>query len=260
MMKNLSHFASLLTLVFAFQVGMSSSLFAKKGEGKNAYEKRISGKGKGMNKFGLIGFRFGLNIASLSTNEQEKDLIKDTGVGFGVSAGLTLDRAIPGNDYIGIRVEGLFQQKSFNHTSPAGYDNMGKSVDSSTTLNFLEVPVLITLRFSKGKIRPIAYFGGYGAALIAASGQQNNVTNADARLPFKTFDFGMVLGGGANFYLGKGAGLISTELRYSRGFANLADGNILEGTLKEHGFGTDDPLKNSIYNTNNFSLLVTYHF
>jgi hypothetical protein len=210
--------------------------------------------------YGLLGFRLGMNLHSLSMSKEKGDaLLSDTGMGFGVSAGVTIDKAIPNNDFVGIRVEALFQQKAFDHQSPTGYKKEANKVDSSTTLNFIEIPVLVTLRFNKGqKIRPIGYFGGFVGALLAASGQQDGGSNPDARMPFKTFDYGMVLGGGANIYLGKGAGLLSVELRYARGFANLADGNMLESTLKDHNF-EKDPLSSSIYNTNNVTLLFTYH-
>jgi hypothetical protein len=278
MIKNLSQMALLFALIFAFQVNTSSFALAKdkndkhhdkknndkdkdqdptpkkKNKGAKALDKRMA------RGYGLLGFRLGMNLHSLSMSKEKGDaLLSDTGMGFGVSAGVTIDKAIPNNDFVGIRVEALFQQKAFDHQSPTGYKKDAKKVDTSTTLNFIEIPVLVTLRFNKGqKIRPIGYFGGFVGALIAASGQQDGGTNPDARMPFKTFDYGMVLGGGANIYLGKGAGLLSVELRYARGFANLADGNMLESTLKSHNFDKD-PLSTSIYNTNNVTLLLTYH-
>ncbi len=230
----------------------------KKKKGTKALDKRMS------RAYGLLGFRLGLGSSSLSQGSEKGDqLIKDPNFGFGFHVGATIDKAISGNDFVGLRAELLLSMKSFNHLSPGDYKKANvdadKYLDSSTSLYYLELPVLVTLRFMKGKsVRPIGYFGGYGAALLSASGAQDGSSNANARVPFSTFDYGLIFGGGVNMYLGKGAGLLTLELRTSFGLANIADNDMFDNTFKDLGF-SKEPIPSSVYHNRSITLIATYH-
>ena len=228
-----------------------------KGSKRKALAKTLDKKMKGSNGYGLLGLRLIGNFASINQElTGSKDpLIEDPSSSLSVGFGLTFDRAV--NRLLSFHAEALFQNKNFTHKAPVNYDlnSSEKKVESVTHLDYIEVPVGLIARFMYGqRIRPYATAGLYGAFLINADGTHSDVgENTEARLPFSSFDAGWYLGGGSFFVLGEDLGFLSAELRYSRGFANVADTTV-ETTNKK------TPLKAQIYTMGNLSFSVSYHF
>lgn len=234
-----------------------------KGKGKKAKaaknNKRLDKK---MKQELFIGVKLGLNLASISTDSDDK-VLGETSVHPGFGFGLAIDKAF--NDYVGIRAEGLWQNKNFSHNSTKNYNTTGGNLETTTYLDYLEVPVMAVIRFNKGsKIRPFLTVGGFFSALIFSDGLQKEKEMQSARKPFFAFDGGYVIGAGTYFVLPPGAGFLSLELRYTGGMVNVADNNeefYADNTNEDNESGQgQEKLKESIYSTNNLSFILGYYF
>ena len=94
-------------------------------------------------------------------------------------------------------------------------------------LNYLEMPLLVKYGFpmsSASQLTPSIYAGPYGAyrlsgkAKVEFDGQtETEDINSDE---MKTIDYGLVLGAGLDFPMGRGK--ITFDIRYALGLANLA--------------------------------------
>ena len=215
-------------------------------------------------QFGLFGVRLHANFASLSAERSNDPFMKDPGSGANVGFGVVFDKAF--NRLIGVRAEALFQKKSFSASAVPNYNLATDKgfIDTRTTLNFIEIPIMAVARFRFGEfIRPYAAGGVYGSMLLYSDGDQEDEGMLDEpRRPFSTFDYGLVFAGGAYFVLAEGFGYLSAELRYSRGFANLADQDVT-ATKEEKAEGTkfgNTPLARQQYFMHNVSLMVGYYF
>lgn len=216
-------------------------------------------------KYGLFGVRLSSNFATISVTREKNDpFIKDSSSGANVGLGVIFDKAF--NRLVGVRGEALFQRKSFSAEAVPNYDlTKPERLDTRTTLNFVEVPIMAVVRFMDGNfIRPYAAAGVYGSMLLYADGEQEDEGTLDEpRRPFTTFDYGLVFAGGSYFVLAEGFGFLSAELRYSRGLANLADEDVETTSTEKNNGGSkfsDTPLNRQTYNIHNVSLMVGYYF
>ena len=214
-------------------------------------------------QFGLFGVRLHANFASLSVNRSSDPFMKDPGSGANIGLGVVFDKAF--NRLMGVRAEALFQKKSFSASAVPNYDlTKTERIDTQTTLNFIEIPIMAVARFRFGEfIRPYAAGGVYGSMLLYSDGEQDGEGMLDEpRRPFSTFDYGLVFAGGAYFVLAEGFGYLSAELRYSRGFANLADQDV-SSTKEEKDEDLKfpkTPLARQQYFMHNVSLMIGYYF
>jgi hypothetical protein len=232
----------------------------KKRQAATRLRRQASGLDQGMRRgYGLIGLRLQTNFVNLSTGRENDPFIQDPSRGIGMGFGLSIDRAF--NRIFGVRAEVMYQNKNFSAQGKVDYnlDSSSRS-DTSTYLDYLEVPLMMVVRLRHGElIRPYVVGGIYGSFLITSDAEQEGEgTLSNARRPFSSFDAGLVFGVGSYFVLGRDMGYLSAELRYSHGMVNIAD----TGIEAEDGEMTDNrtPLTRQTYNTSNVTLSVGYHF
>ena len=213
--------------------------------------------------YGLIGIRAHMNTMNVSPTKTSDPFIKDPSRGVGFGFGLTIDKAL--NRVFGVRADVLYQNKNFSAQGKTNFDlTQNTTRETSLYLDYIEVPLMMVVRFMDGQlIRPYALFGGYGAALLTADGEQEEEGALDEpRRPFSTFDAGLVFGVGSYFVLAPGAGFLSAELRYTQGMVNIADTDV-EAKNEEKAQSANlnkTPLSRQTYNTSNFMIMVGYYF
>ena len=263
-LKNIrSYLPWFIVLFIAFTPVHNSMAQGKRKKAARKEKKNSARLDKKMRKDLFVGVKLGLNLASISTDSDDK-VLGETSVHPGFGFGLAIDKAF--NDYVGIRAEGLWQNKNFSHSSRKNYNLEGSKLDTTTYLDYLEVPIMAVIRFNKGdSIRPFITFGGFFSALIFSDGLQKEKEMATARKPFFAFDGGYVIGAGTYFVLPPGAGFLSLELRYTGGMVNVADNNeeFYNDNTKEDRPDSEkgqELLEESIYSTNNFSFILGYYF
>jgi hypothetical protein len=211
------------------------------------------------NKYGLIGIRMHANFANIDADRKDDPFIKDPSRGAGFGFGMTLDKAF--NRIFGVRGEVLYQNKNFSADGVVDYNlSQSSRLATSSYLDYLEVPLMMVVRFGHGQLlRPYVAGGVYGAALISTEGEQKDEgTLEEPRRPFTTFDYGFTGAVGTYFVLAPGAGFISAELRYSQGMANIADVDV-EAENKENT-NNKTPLSRQQYYMNNWALMIGYYF
>ena len=257
----LSHFLRALSVLICF--GLTGAVTAEssfaKGKKRRKQANRLDRRMK-RSQYGLFGLRVQGNFATLSTTRDTDPFVRDPSRGSSVGFGVTFDKGL--NDVMSLRLDALYQNKNFSAKGRSNYNlAVNEMKETSTYMDFIEVPVMLVARFMKGQlIRPYFGAGVYGAMLLPVTAEQEGEGAIDEpRRPFSTFDYGFVLAGGSYFVLSKGAGFLSAELRYSRGLANLADTGV-ETTSAESNYGSKTPLARQTYNMNNLSLMVGYYF
>ena len=213
------------------------------------------------NKYGLVGIRMHANFANIDAEREDDPFIKNPSRGAGFGFGITLDKAF--NRIFGVRGEFLYQNKNFSADGVVDYNlsQAGSSpLATSSYLDYIEVPLMMVVRFGHGQLlRPYVAGGVYGAALISTEGEQKGEGSLeDPRRPFTTFDYGFTGAVGTYFVLAPGAGFLSAELRYSQGMANIADVDV-EAEAKENTTNKT-PLSRQQYYMNNWALMVGYYF
>lgn len=212
-------------------------------------------------QYGLFGIKINTSFASIEperTGANDKFINNPESLAT-LGFGLTVDKGI--NRYVSVRAEALYQNKSFGHSAPEDYNlsaNPSK-VESETYLDYIEIPVGLVAGFQPGHlIQPYVSGGFYGALLLTADGRHTGLgTNDEARLPFRTFDYGWYLGAGSFFVLAEGAGFLGAELKYSQGMTNIADNEV---EVKSSTGDQIKPLEKQTYVMSNFSLAVSYYF
>jgi len=209
--------------------------------------------------YGLIGIRIHANFANIDAAKTDDPFIKDPSRGAGLGFGVTLDKGL--NRIFGIRGELLYQNKNFSAEGVVDYNlSQSRTLSTSSYLDYLEVPLMMVVRFGHGQLlRPYVAGGVYGAALISTEGEQKDEGSLeDPRRPFTTFDYGFTGAIGTYFVFAPESGFISAELRYSQGMANIADVDV-EADAKENATNKT-PLSRQQYYMNNFALMVGYYF
>ena len=141
------------------------------------------------------------------------------------------------------------------HRSPLNYDLSAGVIrfDTETSLGYLSLPIMLLVRYPlTPQIQPYITAGFYGALLLLSSGEQagNEIENSD--LPFNRVDGGGLFGIGSYFILSKALGTVSVELRYTGSGVNLANNDLKVGPAT--------PLKEAVYEVNQWALNLTYFF
>lgn len=150
-----------------------------------------------------FGLRGGLNFANLNN-------VDDTDSRTGFMAGVYANISIPLSP-ISIQPEVLYTQKGFDASGTV----FGQDINTTTKLDYIEIPVLAKFSFAPGPVTPHVYFGPYlgfniNAEVEAESGGQSGSENIKDSV--KDTDFGVVVGGSIdiskfNFGVRYGAGL-----------------------------------------------------
>lgn len=166
-----------------------------------------------------LGVRGGVNIATAEIEMKIDDSwetdMKDYIVG--VNAGLVAE--IGFSDMFALQPELNFIQKGYKTT----YQN-GFTYDATTTLNYLEMPVLLKGRFGAGDLKFNAVLGpSVGYAFNGKHKANGETTDIDFDTDnVNRYDFSGVVGLGASYDLTVGS--IFLDGRMAWGFANVYDG------------------------------------
>ena len=248
----------LLMSIFLFQTVSTHSAEAKKRQkGAKRLDKQLKKA-----QYGLFGIRLHLNSANLDASREKDPFVQNPERNLGFGFGVTFDKGL--NNLMSVRVDALYQNKNFSAKGKSDYNlAVNDSLTTSTYMDFIEIPVMLTARFMHGQlIRPFFAGGFYGAMrLPSTTAEQDGQGSVDeAGRPFGFFDYGFVLAGGSYFVLQKGAGFLSAEIRYSQGMANIADTGIEANQSEQNNGAAAEPLKRQEYNINNLSVMMAYYF
>ncbi len=155
-------------------------------------------------KFGIKG---GATLYSVTT--ELGDFGEETTDGkVGFAAGLYMEK--PFSDLISLQIEGLFVQKG-------GEDEDDFFGDESVTLSYVDVPVLIRFNVPLAEnVQPYVYGGGYLGYLLDASSNEEDISEF-----LEDINYGAAFGAGVSF------GMLSLDIRYDLGLANIYDDSEL---------------------------------
>jgi len=157
-----------------------------------------------------VGIKGGINISNLNVDPQE--LEDDNSLqSFAVGAWW----GIPVNRRLTIQTEALYSVKG-DAESAGGYT-------ASTHMGYIDVPVLAKIGFlHSAPVQPSLFLGpSLAVNLSAKSKLQGNGSDADVDVKdqVRTFDFGLVVGGGVDFQVAERT--FGVDLRYSKGLSNV---------------------------------------
>jgi hypothetical protein len=157
-----------------------------------------------------VGIKGGMNISNLNVDPQE--LEDDNSLqSYAVGAWW----GIPVNRRLTIQTEALYSVKG-DAESAGGYT-------ASTHMGYIDVPVLAKVGFlHSAPVQPSLFLGpSLAVNLSAKSKLQGNGSDADVDVKdqVRTFDFGLVVGGGVDFQVAERT--FGVDLRYSKGLSNV---------------------------------------
>jgi hypothetical protein len=128
-----------------------------------------------------FGFLFGANLSNL-TYESSVVSVSDLESRFGLAGGLAL--RVDFGRVFSLEPELLFSQKGFTESLPLysfGGNPTGRYTDT-TTLNYLEMPLLLKFSVPSGKVRP-NIFAGFSAGLFVEGSSTDSVSGTTEPIP-----------------------------------------------------------------------------
>lgn len=156
------------------------------------------------------GPKAGLTLANLYGDDNSET---DSKIGFAGGGFLS----IQASDQIVIQPELLYTTKG------AKFDTLG--LELKLKLNYIEVPILIKWMFpTEGTVKPSLFIGGAPAFLASAKAEVSvggAAVEADIKDITKSFDFGVIVGGGLDF--AAGSGTFAIDVRYTLGLTSIDD-------------------------------------
>jgi Outer membrane protein beta-barrel domain len=167
----------------------------------------VSGASAAAGQDAGYGAKVGVNLATIGYDPEQTG---DFGMRLGLVAGGFASLPLGGR--LALQPEVLFSQK--------GESVEGGGVKGKTTLNYLEVPVLLTYSLSGDGSRGFFIFGGSSMAFklsaesSATFGDQDIDIDLDEEI--ENLDFGVVAGAGKAF------GRLTIDGRYTHGLTNLS--------------------------------------
>jgi hypothetical protein len=142
----------------------------------------------------------------------------------GAVSGVYLSASLGGG--LSIRPELLFALKG-GRTEVSLEDGSTATLDID--LAYVEVPLLARVNFPTGRLRPVLFAGpsagfqiGCDLQVIAADTTARRSCSIVVPGFFRSFDYGVVGGGGAEFVWGQSA--LSLEARYTAGIRSIVNG------------------------------------
>jgi hypothetical protein len=152
-----------------------------------------------------IGFKGGLNIFKPYGGD-----VGDAGYYYAYAVGGFYSHIF--NEVFVLQPEIYYSVKGGKETDEDG--------ESTLKLGYIDIPVLLKVNFPmEGKSwAPNLYAGPYLAFLTGADRDGHDVKGA-----FKSTDFGLIIGAGADFEMGEGKRLLNIDIRYSIGFTEIYD-------------------------------------
>ena len=169
------------------------------------------------NSEGRFGVRGGVVISK--QKYEEGNLTEDPKSKFG--ADLAILYTIPiGDGLLNLQPELHWMQKG------STFEDFNNGEDISTTMNYLELPLLLRLNFG-GSLKLFAFGGPSIGWLLDVNSDEDLLKKED----FEDTEFGLHLGAGVGF------GSFEVDVRYLAGLSDVADSDGDLGEVKNSGFG-----------------------
>jgi hypothetical protein len=161
------------------------------------------------------GVKGGMTVANMSTDPSDSELGDSrTGLAIGGYVGIPL-KATP----FSIQPEALFTMK--------GDQEEADGVTGKMKLDYIEIPVLAKASFMpQAPAKPSLFLGPAVAYnLSAKTAVEGGLLEGeyDMKDETKSFDFGLVFGGGLDIPMGNGARSLGIDVRYTYGLTNTID-------------------------------------
>ncbi|MFK8102710.1 MAG: porin family protein [Saprospiraceae bacterium] len=184
-----------------------------------------------------VGVRGGVNFATQSISGDDASSLSLDGI-TGLFIAIPVEIGITEN--FSVQPELTYLQKG----SSFSFDILGFNTESSTTLNYFELPVLAKYKFVKTD--DLGVYAAAGPTFGYALGGESKVSiqgveettdfdfDAEENEDFNRFDLGLSLGAGVEYKAGPGS--IVLDLRYVLGLSNLNGGENDGVTTKNNGF------------------------
>jgi len=173
-------------------------------------------------KSGGFGIRAGVNIAS--HDFENGDLLNDTKSKFGVDLAILYAIPLGGGTFM--------LQPELHWLQKGSVINDINNTKITSTLNYLELPILLRLNFG-GNVKLFALGGVSAGYLLGGKLEGGNVAD-DVKDIYEDLDFSGILG------LGIGLGPIEIDVRYHAGLSDIVnnDGNLSSyGKITSSSFG-----------------------
>lgn len=205
-----------------------------------------------------VGLKGGLALysstASISVTGLSVDETSNSKVGFAV--GLFVEK--PFSDVVSGQIEALYVQKGGKDK----VEDAGVGVSNGdVTLSYIDVPV--SLKFNiplEDDIQPFIYGGGFAGYLLdaSASADGETINDIDIKDLLTDINYGLIFGAGVNF------GMLSVDIRYDLGLANIFDSesNLFNDLQNEIGDieGLDEILNGIEITTSGFQFTLGIAF
>jgi hypothetical protein len=164
--------------------------------------------------------RFGVRVGGIISKQKFEDgmLDEDPESKFGLDVALLYTLPI-GDGFLNLQPELHWMQKGSTFSDLAGED-------VTTTMNYLELPLLLRLNFG-GSLKLFAFGGPSVGYLLGVDSDDDILKKED----FEDIEFGLHLGAGVGF------GSFEIDVRYLAGLSDVADSDGNLGEIKNSAFG-----------------------
>jgi len=202
-------------------------------------EKEIKSKGL---RIPEIAIKIGYNISRLDISQQDytdfSNMKSLSGFCFGGAICIYL------NEFLGLEPGIFFTTKGGRELPPDPEEDLdlyGHYDRTTWKFSYIEIPLLIKIKIRLDKVlEPYFLTGPYSSIKLKSKCIFERVTEIDGKpeydyespVDIKTFDFGLVLGGGIGMNIG-GRKKVSLEARYSFGLINVNGGESLSYSLSK---------------------------
>lgn len=174
--------------------------------------------------------RFGIRVGGIISKQNFEDgsPIEDPASKFGLDLAILYTMPI-GDGFLALQPELHWMQKG---STIEAIDINGNPSDYTTTMNYLELPLLLRVNFG-GSLKLFAFGGPSAGFLLSVNSDDDFLKKED----FEDIEFGVHLGAGI------GLGSFEIDVRYMAGLSDIsaADGNASD--IKNSSFGAGLTLK-----------------
>ncbi len=203
-----------------------------------------------------VGFGGGLNFSDLSTKlSTGAELETKLHVDFG--AGAVFGFELRENVFLQLEPKYLLKGGKLLQEEPEEGSQAEVPPDLDFSFAFIEIPILAKINFGEG-VKRYAFFGPSFGFLLNAEVEaefDGDMYIADIKEATQNTDFGLVLGTGVSFPLGRGQ--LFFDGRYAVGFANLNKGGRVEfkhgSQVRQEEISTRDEIS-----TKGFQIMAGY--
>ena len=165
--------------------------------------------------------RFGIRAGGIISKQKFEDgmLDEDPESKFGLDVAILYTLPI-GDGFFNLQPELHWMQKG------STIADLNQGEDVTTTMNYLELPLLVRLNFG-GSLKLFAFGGPSVGYLLGVDSDDDIVKSED----FEDIEFGLHLGAGIGF------GSFEVDIRYLAGLSDVADSDGNLGEVKNSAFG-----------------------